>query len=72
MVKLSLVIDGMSCAHCVSSVKQALAATPGVRVNDVSVGKATVEYDASATTPEKIAASVSAAGYSARGDSVAR
>ena len=39
MEKMSLVIDGMSCAHCVASVKQALAATPGVRVDDVSVGR---------------------------------
>jgi copper chaperone CopZ len=66
MEKMSLVIDGMSCAHCVSRVKQALAATPGVQVEDVSVGTAAVAYDAAGTTPEKIVSAVSAAGYPAR------
>ena len=65
MEKLSLVIEGMSCGPCVSSVKQALAATPGVRVEDVSVGAATVAYDAATTTPERIVGAVSAAGYPA-------
>jgi len=66
MDKLTLAIDGMSCGHCVARVKQALTATPGVEVNDVSVGSAVVTYDASTTSPEKIASAVSAAGYPAR------
>lgn len=72
MEKMSLVISGMSCAHCVSSVKQALAATPGVRVDDVSIGAATVAYDAALTSPETIANAVSAAGYPARAGVSAR
>jgi copper chaperone len=66
MEKMSLSIEGMSCAHCVARVKQALAATPGVHVDDVSVGAATVSYDAGATSPEKIRGAVSAAGYPAK------
>jgi copper chaperone CopZ len=66
MEKLSLAIDGMSCGHCLSRVKQALAATPGVRVDDVSIGAASVSYDATVTSAAKIAGAVSAAGYPAR------
>jgi copper chaperone len=38
-----LAIDGMSCGHCVSAVKQALADVPGVTVQSVEIGSATVE-----------------------------
>ena len=55
----------MSCGHCVGRVKQALTAAPGVRVDDVSVGSASVSYDAAVTTAEKITSAVSAAGYPA-------
>lgn len=65
MDKLTLAINGMSCGHCVSRVKQTLAALPAVQVKDVAIGSASVAYDASATTPEQIAAAVSAAGYPA-------
>jgi copper chaperone CopZ len=66
MEKLSLAIDGMSCGHCLSRVKQALAATTGVHVDDVSIGAASVSYDAAVTSAAKIAGAVSAAGYPAR------
>lgn len=64
--KLSLAINGMSCGHCVSRVRQTLAATPGVHVDDVSIGSASVSYDAAVTSAATIAAAVSAAGYPAR------
>jgi Cu+-exporting ATPase len=66
MDQLTLAINGMSCGHCLSRVKQTLAALPGVQVNDVTIGSASLAYDASVTTPEKIATAVSAAGYPAR------
>jgi copper chaperone len=66
MEKLTLAIDGMSCGHCVARVKQTLAAVRGVQVNDVAIGSASLAYDSSATTPEKIATALSAAGYPAR------
>ena len=66
MEKLSLAIDGMSCGHCVARVRQALAATPGVHVDAVSIGAASVEYDAAATSAATIADAVRAAGYPAR------
>jgi Cu+-exporting ATPase len=66
MEKLTLAIDGMSCGHCVSRVKQTLAAAPGVQVENVSIGSASLAYDAAASSPETIADAVSAAGYPAR------
>ena len=66
MEKLTLAIDGMSCGHCVARVKQTLAAVPGVQVNDVAIGSASLAYDSSATTLEKIATALSAACYPAR------
>lgn len=66
MEKLTLAIDGMSCGHCVARVKQTLSAAPGVHVNHVSIGSAAVTYDPDATSPEKIASAVRAAGYPAR------
>jgi copper chaperone len=66
MERLTLAIDGMSCGHCVARVKQALAGAPGVHVDAVSIGAASVSYDAAQTSAEKIAGAVSAAGYPAR------
>jgi len=66
MEQLTLAIVGMSCGHCVARVKQTLATLPGVQVNDVAIGSASLAYESSATTPEKIAMAVSAAGYPAR------
>jgi len=68
MEKLRLVMGGMSCGHCVSRVRRTLAATPGVHVDDVSIGAASVSYDAAVTSAAKIAAAVSAAGYPARAE----
>jgi copper chaperone len=66
MEKVSLTIGGMSCAHCVARVKQTLAALPGVRAEDVSIGAATVSFDASLESADAIANAVSEAGYPAR------
>ena len=66
MEMLTLAIDGMSCGHCVARVKRTLSTAPGVHVNDISIGSAAVTYDPEATTPEKIASVVRAAGYPAR------
>ena len=46
MNKETIHIEGMSCNHCVQSVKNALAAQEGVVVEAVEIGAATVQYDA--------------------------
>jgi copper chaperone len=65
MNRTTMKIDGMSCGHCVKSVKQALESLDGVKVTDVKIGSATVEYDDTLASPSKIVEAVSAAGYSA-------
>jgi copper chaperone CopZ len=40
MAEFTLRIDGMHCGSCVRRVNRALAATPGVEVNEVRVGTA--------------------------------
>jgi Cu+-exporting ATPase len=53
---LGLSIDGMSCGHCVASVKRALATVAGVSDATVSIGAARLVIGADA--PEKVAAEV--------------
>jgi copper chaperone CopZ len=65
METLQLSINGMSCGHCVATVKQTLGALPGVRVDAVGIGAATVTYDASKESADAIANAVSKAGYPA-------
>ena len=65
MTRTTLKIDGMSCGHCVASVKKALAELNGVTVENVAVGSAVVSYDPAVASPEKIADAVGDAGYTA-------
>lgn len=60
----TLNVTGMTCGHCVSAVKKALEAVPGVHSADVSLesGQATVQGDAS---PEALVQAVQQEGYSA-------
>lgn len=66
MERLSLAIDGMTCAHCVASVKHALSALPGVQVDAVAIGAASLSYDASVVAADAIVTAVRDAGYAAR------
>ena len=63
MTETKIEIDGMSCGHCVSAVQQALAELPGVTVQQVTIGSATVRYDPAVTTPSDIADAIVDAGY---------
>ena len=65
MDTLNLTIAGMSCGHCVARVKQTLEALPGVHADQVTIGAASVSYDAKAQSAETIARAVSEAGYPA-------
>ncbi len=64
MNRTTLKIEGMTCGHCVMSVKKALTTLDGVTVQDVRIGSATVEYDPAMTSPASIAEAVTEAGYS--------
>jgi copper chaperone CopZ len=71
MERMHLQIDGMSCGHCVASVKKALGEVDGVAVDSVSVGSADLRYDPASTDREAILGAVSAAGYPARASGAA-
>lgn len=58
-------IDGMSCGHCLNAVNRALAALPGVALESVQMGRASLRYDESVITPDAIRDAVAAAGYRA-------
>lgn len=60
-------VKGMSCMACVAKTKQALRAVPGVTEVEVklSPGSATVKYDSSQVTPEKLVGVIKELGYEA-------
>jgi copper chaperone len=60
-------IEGMHCNHCAMAVKKELSKIPGLLVRDVQIGLASVEYDESVVTPEKIREAVEEAGYALLG-----
>ena len=63
-----LEVTGMSCPHCERAVEDALRGTAGVRGAAVSLedGAAEVEYDETATGPERLVAAVEEEGYGAK------
>ena len=52
----------MSCAHCVRAVFTSLTGVEGIVRADVSIGRAVIEHDGSATA-EAIKQAISIAGY---------
>ncbi|MEY4956479.1 MAG: hypothetical protein RL409_736 [Gemmatimonadota bacterium] len=63
MDKLTMQITGMTCGHCVAGVTRALKGVPGVTVDQVVIGTASVAYDPTATTPADITTAVEDEGY---------
>jgi Cu+-exporting ATPase len=63
-----LAVEGMHCASCVSTIEQALCATPGVSEATVNLAseQAVVTYDADRASPRDFVAAVERAGYAAR------
>jgi copper chaperone CopZ len=65
MERVNLTIEGMSCDHCVRAVRGRLERTDGVKVDEVKVGSATVEYDPAKTNIEEIEDAIADEGYTA-------
>lgn len=63
MNEATIRIRGMSCGGCVRNVREALGRIPGVRVDSVAVGSATVSYDPTVTDQEDILKAIERAGY---------
>ena len=65
MESLKLTIEGMTCEHCVRAVRGRLDKTEGVKVGDVKVGSATLEYDPKRTDVGHIEEAIADEGYTA-------
>lgn len=65
MEPLKLTIEGMSCEHCVRAVKGRLTKTPGVTVEEVDVGSATLRYDPAKINIDEIEEAIADEGYTA-------
>ncbi len=63
MTQQTIDIGGMTCGHCLSRVRAALAALPGVTIDTMRVGQATVSFDEGTTDAGTIAQAIADAGY---------
>jgi copper chaperone len=65
MESLILNIEGMTCNHCVKSVKNSISSLSGVNNINVSLSenKVTLEYDKDILTKEKIISAITEEGY---------
>ncbi len=57
-------IEGMTCGHCVMSVKDELSKVPALNIKEVKIGSVVVETEESAAVEEKLSRAVEEAGYS--------
>jgi len=65
MERLTMTIEGMTCEHCVRAVRGRLERTPGVKVDDVQIGSAVVEYNPATTNVDDIEEAIADEGYTA-------
>lgn len=59
----TITISGMTCGHCVMSVKKELGKVDGVTVNEVKIGSAAVTVDETKVTDQVLQHAVEEAGY---------
>jgi copper chaperone len=65
MERLNLTIEGMTCEHCVRAVRGRLEKTAGIKVADVQVGSAVLDYDPRTTNVDDIEEAIADEGYTA-------
>ena len=65
MNTVNVLIDGMSCSHCVMAVKKELSKIP-VESFDVQIGSAKVNFDESKVNSDQIEKAIEDAGYKVR------
>jgi copper chaperone len=65
MEKVEFTIEGMTCEHCVRAVRGRLERSAGVKVEDVTVGTAKIEYDPSKTNIDDLEEAIADEGYTA-------
>jgi copper chaperone CopZ len=57
------IIEGMSCGHCVMAVRKELSKVDNVKIDNVQIGKAKVEFDESKTHVSRIINAIEEAGF---------
>ena len=67
MINEKIKIDGMSCGHCIIAVRKELSRLP-LKIKDVSIGSAEIEYDESKVTSDEIKKAIVNSGYSVSGN----
>jgi copper chaperone len=65
MKEINVAIHGMSCGGCVNKVTAALKSLPGVTVEKVKVGSATVLINPAQIASSQLIEAISAAGFTA-------
>lgn len=63
MESATLAITGMTCGHCVAAVTSTLKSIDGVDVKAVTLGSATVAFDAAKVSVAQLAQAVTEEGY---------
>lgn len=66
MQTIELHIDNMHCGGCASNVKRVLQNLPGVEVQNVAVGSASLRVDPEQTPPQRVVEQLTEAGFPAR------
>jgi len=56
-------IEGMSCGHCVMAVRKELSKLGNVKIADIQIGKARVEFDENKTEESRIINAIEEAGF---------
>lgn len=64
MKQMRVNIDGMSCGHCIKSVRSGLEQVDGLTVEQVGVGSAVVSFDPARVKSDEVVGAVKKAGYS--------
>ncbi len=63
MKTAELRIEGMTCGHCVMSVRKELSKLANTSVEDVQIGSAKVQIDETKITTQQLAQAIEEAGY---------
>ena len=63
MTQKEFKIEGMSCGHCVMAVKKELQKIENLKIDNVEIGSAKVEFDENQIDNQKIIYAIEEAGY---------
>ena len=63
MKSQKLLIEGMTCGHCVMAVKKHLGKIPGIMIEDVQIGSAKVTIDEQHIARSMLESVIEEAGY---------